>query len=510
MVAIFNKVADDTLAEVGDVAQAFKYVGPTADRAGENIETTATAFSILGNNALRGTQAGTSYGRMLENLLVPNSKEAEELFERMYGSSSPFFDAQGQYIGTARAIDMLAAATAEMNDQERETALNTIFDTNALRAATVLIREQTKARQNGVNVLEQESAGLAGDALAVWERQVADWEESDVYRVQQAEMRWKAFWLTVGQQGLDTALPYLEQASDFVDALTEKLEANPWLTEVALKVATGAIALGTVITAVGTVSKTALTLKTILDAAKTTILKRQTAEQRFRSTVVASAEQFRQIITQAATQAAGTETAGAVEETAIEKTGAINIGKILGTAVMAAAAAEIGSQALTGQSILGWGSTREGERAASARLAELQGASPDELRELLGQLRDDIRLLDQYVVREGERGFMQWDIDYWRDLVFGAGGADTERTRELLGGGLRATSGQALVDKYAELEGLAQGITRMLAEVEGTANDVGVGVALKMQQAQSRHASDDGESLRVRRSHPGLSDALLG
>jgi len=470
VVAIFNKVSDDTLAEVSDVAEAFKYVGPTADRAGESIEQTATAFAILGDNGIRGTQAGTSYGRMLENLLVPNSKEAEDVFQRLFGSSSPFFDAQGQYIGTARAVDMLAAATEKMNDQEREAALAAIFDTNARRAATVLIRKQTEARVEGVNLLERESAGLAGDALEVWRTQVEDWEESDVYRVQQAQMRWQAFWLTVGQQGLDAALPYLEKASKFVEGLVSTVKANPWLTEVVLGVATGGIVIGTVITAVGTLSKTALTIQTVFQGIQTTFTKRATAEQRFQSTVVSSAEQFKRIVLEAAGQEATIEKQSATDEAAIEKKSALNVSSILGTALTALAVGETLSRTLTGQGLAGWFTEKEGVQAGETRLLELADLEAPELQDELSQLRSDLQMLRSLTTTErGKEGALLFDRDYWKQ-IFGYGTAgiesDDSRLSELFGGGVtgrfRSLSGTALADKVAELETIEAGLVAQL------------------------------------------------
>lgn len=373
IVAIFNKVSDDTLAAVGDVAEGFKYVGPSADRAGESIEATAVAFAILGDNGIRGTQAGTSYGKMLDNLLIPKSAEAEEALTQLFGSADAFYDAEGTFIGTARAVDMLAAALEGATDQERETALSALFDTNAMRAATVLIREQTEARQEGVNILQQSAATLSNDALAVWNTQLEDWEESDVYRVQQAEMRWKAFWLTIGQQGLDMALPYLEIASQAVEQLIGVVQANPWLSEIVMGVAGGTLLAGGIVTVMGTVSKTILSLGTIGDAFSKTILKQQTAEVRFQSTVVSAAERFSAIITQAAQQAATTENTGALQESAIEQQGAVqevaieNAGAVQETAIENAGA---GAEAAIkgGGAALGVGGAAAGTAAGAGVL----------------------------------------------------------------------------------------------------------------------------------------------
>jgi len=494
VVAIFNKVADDTLASVGDVAEAFKYVGTTADRLNVPIEETAAMLSILGDNGIRGTMAGTSLGRMMENLLVPNSEEAKEVLTDLFGSESPFFDAQGQFIGTARTIDMLAAATENMTDQQREAALAVLFDVNGMRALTPLLRAQIEARKEEKNALQEATAEIERGALATWEQQIADWEASDIYAVQQAQMRWKALWLSIGQQGVQLALPFLEKGTALITDLINTLNANPWMVKTMTMVAAGTLAIGTVITAVGTVSKLVLSVQTVVTAYKATLAKAEAARANFNTSVATAAEKFRAIITRAATEAAQIEKQGAVEEGAIEKQGAveeaaiekssaINIGKILGSALLAATVAEVGSQALTGQSITGWGSTREGEAAAVQRLAELQGASVEELQDVLGDLRADLVLLDKYVVREGEgQRATLFNLDYWK-TVLGAGGADTARLRELMGGTLRTLSGQALADKYAEIEAAIAGVTEMLGNGSGSFGEAIMQLALSAAQA---------------------------
>jgi len=506
VVSVFNKVADDTLVSVGDVAESFKYVGPTADRLNLSIEETAGLLAILGDNGIRGTMAGTSLGRMMENLLVPNSEDAKKTLNELFGSESPFFTAQGTFVGMERALDMLAAATADMTDQQREAALATLFDVNGLRALTPLLRAQKQAREEGTNALRQASREIEQGALSTWEQQISDWEASDVYAVQQAQMRWKALWLSIGQQGVQLALPALQEVSQWIEKLSATIQANPWMVQAVTAVAGGLLAAGTIITAVGTVSKLILGVETLVSTYKATLVKAEAARANFSTAVATAAEKFRLIITRAATEAAQIEKQGAVEEGAIEKKDAVeegaiekgsalSVGKILGSALLAATVAEVGSQMLTGQSITGWGSSREGQAAAAQRMAGLEGASPDELRGVLADLKDDLVLLDKYVVKEGEEGpGMLLNPDYWKDAIFGAGGADTEQLRELMGGTMGTLSGQALADKYAEVEATIQGIGALLAESGGDYNDAGVRVAQMMQELSA--ASEDlGEQL---------------
>ena len=64
VVAVFNMVADDTVAEVSDITEAFKHVGPQAHAMGISLEQSA---ALLGQWADQGIKGGMA-GRAAENL----------------------------------------------------------------------------------------------------------------------------------------------------------------------------------------------------------------------------------------------------------------------------------------------------------------------------------------------------------------------------------------------------------------------------------------------------------
>jgi TP901 family phage tail tape measure protein len=473
VVSVFNKVSDDTLAEIDHVAEAFKYVGTDAASLGESIEDVGAQLSVLADNAIRGSQAGTSLRSVYKNLATPTAAAADEL-ERLFGVQQPFFDQEGNWIGMARAVDMLAAATADMTDEQRRATLGEVFETDALNAMIQLIREQTKAREEGVNALEARAEDLGQTALDTWEQKVGDWEESDVYRVEQAKMRWKAMWLTIGQQGLDMALPYLELATGYVDEFTQALERYPWITEVGAAIGAGGLGLAGILSAITIATKTVNMIRSTLTAFEAAMKGRPSAEQQFQTTVISAAEQFAQIVRQSAVEEGEIEKADAVEEAQIEKSGALeeaqiekssalNVASLLGRTMGALAIAGVGSQALTGQGIGGWFSREEGVAAGQARLGEFAGLSEEELRAELGTLTEQIAALNE-VVGPDTGIFTFLDRDFWEG-AFGAG--DQGQIIKDLMGPVQSFSATAMVDKLAELEELQAGIEAALASGDG-------------------------------------------
>lgn len=345
VVAIFSKVADDTLASVGDMAEAMKYVGPQAHEMGEGIEDTSAVLGLMADANIRGSTAGRAYRQMLISLIDP-SKKAKDALGETFGDPQPFYDAQGQFVGMAQVIDMLAAATENATDEERELLLSTMFTSNALPGVTALVQDQIEARKVGINVIRAEAKLLEGTidaeveayatlrreadgvsitmmgAMDVWERQLSDWEKSDVYRVQQMEMRWKGFWLSIGESAVNFAIPYIERASVALEKVTSLVSAHPELGAL-VAVGAGGMAIATIMRVVLSTVRTVHSLKAISVALEKTTAQQVTAGTKFQGQIVSAAERFSSIIVAAAEKSAAVEEAGAGAEVAVESEGAV-------------------------------------------------------------------------------------------------------------------------------------------------------------------------------------------
>lgn len=131
------RAANASAIDVSDLAQSLQAVGPVASQSGLTMDDFATAMGILGNNALKGSDAGTSLKTMLLSLTAPTDK-AKALMEA-YGIS--VFDAEGKTRPFKDIIGDLQGAMGDMSEEARASFSKDVFGTDAIRAANILVGE---------------------------------------------------------------------------------------------------------------------------------------------------------------------------------------------------------------------------------------------------------------------------------------------------------------------------------------------------------------------------------
>lgn len=131
------RAANASAIDVKDLAYSLQAVGPVAAQAGLNMEDFGTAIGILGNNALKGSDAGTSLKTMILSLTAPTDK-AKALLDDL---GVKVFDDTGKIRSFRDIIGDLQKAMAGMSDEQRSGVLKDIFGTDAIRAANILLKE---------------------------------------------------------------------------------------------------------------------------------------------------------------------------------------------------------------------------------------------------------------------------------------------------------------------------------------------------------------------------------
>ena len=119
---------------VEDMGMALKQSGLVAKQTGLSIEETTGGLAAFASAGLIGSDAGTSFKSMLQRL-TPQSKEAAALMEEL-GISA--YDAQGNFIGLERFAGNLRESMQGLSVESRNSAMATIFGSDAVRAAAVL------------------------------------------------------------------------------------------------------------------------------------------------------------------------------------------------------------------------------------------------------------------------------------------------------------------------------------------------------------------------------------
>ena len=165
--------ANASSGSIQDMAYALRMSSAVASTAGVSIQDTVTAISLLSNAGLQGSDAGTSLKTMLISLQAPSKDAAgvlKDLGVRVY-------DAGGHMNSLPSIMAQLGGATSQLTQEQRAHALQTIFGTDAIRAANILLKAGTAGftemsaavNKSGAaaDLASAQNAGMAGavDAL---------------------------------------------------------------------------------------------------------------------------------------------------------------------------------------------------------------------------------------------------------------------------------------------------------------------------------------------------------
>jgi len=119
---------------VQDLSAALNQGGLVAAQAGFSIEDTTATLAAFASAGLIGSDAGTALKTALLSLEAPSNK-AQELM-RQYGIN--IYDANGKMLSFSGIAGQLQTKLGGLTDEQRNSALATIFGTDAVRAASVL------------------------------------------------------------------------------------------------------------------------------------------------------------------------------------------------------------------------------------------------------------------------------------------------------------------------------------------------------------------------------------
>jgi TP901 family phage tail tape measure protein len=294
--AVFNYVAAKTFAQVDDLGNAFKMVGPVAQSMGISFSESAATLALLSDQNIKGTMAGRAFRQMLISLMKP-TKDMNESLNALAGYSGEVGEAwkeivfpAGEFMGMPEYIEFLARGVANYTTEEKNRRLAVLATANALPALTALVNQQIEANQYGVNVLrafektmmgtvDQEvirykafyemTTGLPFSLEGALARMEGDWdkyEQSDAFRAQRLQRQWETAFSRIGEVFTGALLPKLEVGMDLVTRLSKAFEDQPWLADAMIggTVAVGATGAG--LSAVGYGLQQGANLAIILDA----------------------------------------------------------------------------------------------------------------------------------------------------------------------------------------------------------------------------------------------------
>lgn len=167
VVDLIAGAANNSAIDVHDFGYSIAQVGAVAHLAGLSFADTASAITALGNAGIKGSDAGTSLKSFLQNL-IPTTKTQIELSKQLglitRDGSNAFFDQTGKLKSLADIAQVLQNALRGMSKEQQLAALNTLYGSDAIRAAAVIAGEGSKGFNDLSAALSKTSAADVASA----------------------------------------------------------------------------------------------------------------------------------------------------------------------------------------------------------------------------------------------------------------------------------------------------------------------------------------------------------
>lgn len=153
---LLAKTANTANTSVTELGEGLKFVGPAAKILGVDITETNAALSILADRGLKGSLGGTALAKTMTTILGQVNKL--EGATGLQGLNKQLFDSNGQFVGLAKAFEILRANGVTASD-----AFN-IFGERAGKAAGILLDLDGELEAKTIELLDR--AGYAAEVAA--------------------------------------------------------------------------------------------------------------------------------------------------------------------------------------------------------------------------------------------------------------------------------------------------------------------------------------------------------
>lgn len=199
--------ANASSADVADLAMALSQGGLAANAAGLSLQETTAVLAAFADAGLRGSDAGTSLKTFLLNL-VPTSGPAREA---MADLGLKFTDVHGAMLPLPEIADRLQRATKDLSDEQRTSALQVAFGTDAYRAALIISKE------GSAGLAEYTAAtSRVGTAAEVADARMKGW--AGTWEQFKGSMETAA--LSIGQVVIPAITPLVDKVKGLADAVS--------------------------------------------------------------------------------------------------------------------------------------------------------------------------------------------------------------------------------------------------------------------------------------------------
>jgi TP901 family phage tail tape measure protein len=151
---VLAAAANKSAADVHDLGLGLQQVGLVANQVGFSLEETVGLLAAFADRGLRGSDGATSLKTALQRLAAPTDKAAE----LMQDLGISMYDSSGQMVGAADIAGQLQDALKDLTPAQRNAALQTMFGSDAIRAANILYTEGARGVSDYINAVNDQGA----------------------------------------------------------------------------------------------------------------------------------------------------------------------------------------------------------------------------------------------------------------------------------------------------------------------------------------------------------------
>jgi len=151
---VLAAAANKSAAGVDDLGLGLQQVGLVANQAGFSFEETVALLAAMADRGLKGSDGATSLKTALQRLAAPTDQAADTL--KALGIS--LYDSNGNMVDAVTIAGQLEQGLKDLTPAQRNAALQTIFGSDAIRAANVLYSEGAAGIQDYIDAVDDQGA----------------------------------------------------------------------------------------------------------------------------------------------------------------------------------------------------------------------------------------------------------------------------------------------------------------------------------------------------------------
>lgn len=134
---ILANAANQSSAEITDVAAALQQSGTVANQFGLTMGDTAGSIALLANAGIKGSDAGT----LLKSALLALTDQGNPAQAAIKQLGLTVYDANGKFVGMSSLFGQLQTASKRMTDEQYQAATAVLFGSDAMRLSGVAAQQ---------------------------------------------------------------------------------------------------------------------------------------------------------------------------------------------------------------------------------------------------------------------------------------------------------------------------------------------------------------------------------